>query len=240
MSLDIVVFALVAAFLVHRLRSVLGTRHGEERQRPNPFASADNPDAVDETSSNMTSKAHEDDLDLIEQAVQEPAKKLDIQQVVNDGLIENDEKLTKALAEITAADASFDVYHFASGARDVFDIVLQSYAEGDLDTLESLLSQNLYQDFEKAVRDREKKGHSLELAINDIEAMKILEARLAGTMVYITVDYDVRQKQVLRDAKGEILKGKGTRANKIHDVWTFARDVRSVDPSWMLIETRAA
>jgi len=239
-SLDIVVFALVAAFLVHRLRSVLGTRHGEERQRPNPFASADNPDAADETSSNVTSKAHEDDLDLIDHAVQEPAKKLDIQQVVNDGLIENDEKLTKALAEITAADAGFDVYHFASGARDVFDIVLQSYAEGDLDTLESLLSQNLYQDFEKAVRDREKKGQSLELAINDIEAMKILEARLAGTMVYITVDYDVRQKQILRDAKGEILKGKGTRATKTHDVWTFARDTRSVDPSWMLIETRAA
>src|SRR4051812_8674013 len=36
--IDIVLFAMVAAFLFLRLRSVLGRRTGQERPRPNPFA----------------------------------------------------------------------------------------------------------------------------------------------------------------------------------------------------------
>src|SRR5260221_6828381 len=35
--IDVVLFAMVAAFLFLRLRSVLGRRTGQERQRPNPF-----------------------------------------------------------------------------------------------------------------------------------------------------------------------------------------------------------
>ena len=35
--IDILIFAMIAAFLVYRLRGVLGRRHGEERQRPNPY-----------------------------------------------------------------------------------------------------------------------------------------------------------------------------------------------------------
>lgn len=38
---EILLFAMVAAFLVFRLRSVLGRRTGEERRRPNPFATPD-------------------------------------------------------------------------------------------------------------------------------------------------------------------------------------------------------
>ena len=238
MSLDIVLFALVAAFLVHRLRSVLGTRHGEERPRHNPFSSAA-PDKLDENKNNVIDLPFEEEEDLID-AVKQLAEALDVEKIVDDGLIEEDDKLKASLTEIAAADASFDVYHFAEGARVVFGVVLDAYADGDLDVLEGLLSPNLYKDFEGSIREREKQGHVLEMAMNDIQAMKILEARLAGTMVYITVNYDVKQKQILRDAKGDVVKGNSTRAKTIHDVWTFARDVRSTEPAWMLIETRAA
>ena len=39
MSADILLYALVAAGLVFWLRNILGTRHGDERQRSNPFSS---------------------------------------------------------------------------------------------------------------------------------------------------------------------------------------------------------
>src|SRR5262245_20930960 len=35
---DLIVYAIVAAGLVIWLRNILGTRHGDERERPNPFA----------------------------------------------------------------------------------------------------------------------------------------------------------------------------------------------------------
>ncbi|HRC27077.1 MAG TPA: hypothetical protein PKX87_06575, partial [Alphaproteobacteria bacterium] len=37
-SIDLILYAAIAVGLVFWLRSVLGTRHGDERQRPNPFA----------------------------------------------------------------------------------------------------------------------------------------------------------------------------------------------------------
>jgi len=49
---EIVIFAMVAVFLVYRLRSVLGRRNGEERQRPNPFAPPPPPAGEEKHASN--------------------------------------------------------------------------------------------------------------------------------------------------------------------------------------------
>ncbi|MBU0858877.1 MAG: Tim44 domain-containing protein, partial [Alphaproteobacteria bacterium] len=37
MAIDLVIYAVIAAGLVFWLRSILGTRTGDERERPNPF-----------------------------------------------------------------------------------------------------------------------------------------------------------------------------------------------------------
>ncbi|MBL1146673.1 MAG: Tim44 domain-containing protein [Pseudomonadota bacterium] len=240
MTLDIVLFALVAAFLVHRLRSLLGTRHGDERQRPNPFASSSQAHTEEEREKSYEFRAEEDEMQQPSEPVQEQTPPLDTASIIADGLIAKDEELLASLTEIASADASFDVYHFAEGAQYAFDVILDAYADGDLETLEPLLSQKLFEDFETAIRKREKDGLSIELAVKDIKSMQIVAARLAGTMAYITVDYAVEEKQILRDAKGKEVKGKtDAKVKKMHDVWTFARDIRSVDPAWMLIETRA-
>lgn len=239
MTLDIVLFALVAAFLVHRLRSLLGTRHGDERQRPNPFASSAKARTEEEQKNGYEFRTEDEEGQQMPDAV-EKAPPLDTASIIADGLIAKDEKLLATLTEITSADASFDIYHFAEGAEYAFDVILEAYADGDLETLERLLSQKLFEDFETAIRKREKEGLSIELAVKDIKSMQIIDARLAGTMVYVTVDYEVEEKQILRDAKGKEVKGKSAaKIQKMHDVWTFARDIRSVDPAWMLIETRA-
>jgi len=239
-TIDIVLFALVAAFLVHRLRSILGTRHGDERQRPNPFASSSKTKPEEEREAGYEFHTTEEESHQMPDPVKEKAQPLDTASILADGLIAKDDKLVAALTEIVAADASFDVYNFAEGAKYAFDVILDAYAEGDLETLERLLSQKLFEDFETAIRKREKEGLSIELAVKDIKSMQIIDARQAGTMVYITVDYEVDEKQILRDAKGKEVKGKSAaKKQKMHDVWTFARDIRSVDPAWMLIETRA-
>ena len=42
--LDIILFAMLAAFLIYRLGSVLGKRTGNEQKRPDIFGAGDNPD----------------------------------------------------------------------------------------------------------------------------------------------------------------------------------------------------
>ena len=241
MSIDIVLFALVAAFLVHRLRSILGEKHGDERERPNPFSPISEEDnikelAVDDSQTMSLDTAMNSNMHEVEHNVE----KLDIEQVLKDGLVKSDEKLEQSLLEIAAADASFDVYNFATGAKMAFELIVEAYAKGDLDSLKPLLSQKLYDDFEKNILQRESKGIELELELHEIKSMQIIDAKLAGTMIYITVDFDVEETIVTKNEKGEIVKSKSKHHKEMHDIWTFARDVRSTDPTWLLIETRAA
>ncbi len=239
MSIDIVLFALVAAFIVHRLRSVLGTRNGNEKQRPNPFSST----PKDEEKNNvleLNAQSSEVTIDPQELAdiVKEKISELNIKQVIDDGLIKKDEELESALIEIKQEYPEFDLHNFADGAKMAFEIILEAFAEGNMETLEPLLSQKLYEDFKKDILNREDKGLTIDMELHEIKSMQIIDACLAGTMVYITVDFDVEETLVTKKADGSIIKSKSKEHKEMHDIWTFAHDIRNVDPTWMLIETR--
>ncbi|MBI3441271.1 MAG: Tim44 domain-containing protein [Proteobacteria bacterium] len=219
MHLDILIFALVAAFLVSRLRAVLGTRHGDERPRQNPFA-------VDEVPAPLKPPVKPAPL-------QKPAQLID-------STANKDGRIDTGLDEISAADHSFDVSSFIEGAKAAFTMVVTAYSKGKRDELKPLLSPKLYADFDAGITAREAAGHTAQTDIHRIKNARIIEAHLGGTMCYITVDYDVEQTAVTRDKTGAVIEGNPDRISAVQDIWTFTRDTRSVDPNWILIETRAA
>lgn len=227
MYLDILIFAAIAAFLIYRLNAVLGTRHGGERERPNPFAAAaPKPGVVDVEPQKVVpfAKARAP-LAGFEALVDAEANK--------DGRIET------GLSEIAAADAQFDVQGFMNGARAAFEMVVSAYSHGETETLKSLLSPKLFQGFEAGIKARQAAGHTVETKIHRIARSQIIEAHLGGTMAYVTVDFDVEETTVTRDSAGNIVEGSPERIFSVEDIWTFTRDTRSADPNWILIETRA-
>ncbi len=229
--MDILIFAVIAAFLVYRLNSVLGTRHGSERQRPNPFAQGEPlpPQAVKAAVRKVTPVA----------APRPVVQPQSFDQLVDlsantDGRIEN------GLGEIAAADSSFEVNSFMQGARYAFEIIVTAYNRGDADTLKPLLSPKLYGDFVAGIRAREAAGHTSEVIIHRIKSARITEAHLGGTMAYVTVSFEVEETAVTRDAAGQVVSGNPDHILTLLDVWTLTRDTRHHDPNWILIETRTA
>ena len=227
---DVLLIAGIAAFLVYRLYSVLGTRHGEERERQNPFAQ----DGTKKTTAQDLTAAP---LTPSSQQTVVPLAGMD--QLV-DGTANQDGRIAEGLNDIASEDRSFQIGSFMQGARAAFEMVVMAYSRGDLDTLRGLLSPKLFSDFEAGVKAREAAGHSNELTIHRMKAARIVEAHLGGTMAYVTVDFDVEETSVTRDSSGNIVDGDPDKIFSVEDVWTFTRDVRSPDPNWILIETRAA
>jgi predicted lipid-binding transport protein (Tim44 family) len=225
--IDILIFALIAGFLIYRLNSVLGTRHGGERPRQNPFAAGEAKVKAQilPVTPVPTSRVSEP-LAGLEQAMDAKA---------NEG-----GKIETGLAEIAAVDAQFEVASFMQGARQAFEMIVKAYSRGDLGALKPLLSPKLYEDFASGVRAREAAGHTSSIDIHRIRAARIIEAHLGGVMAYITVDYDVEETVVTRDRSGAVVAGNPDRVFSVEDIWTFTRDTRSSDPNWILIETRAA
>ncbi len=230
MAIDIIVFALIAGFLIYRLNNVLGTRHGDERQRPNPFGERQEnkpPLAADANGSIIDAEAVPlVSAPLIFDGVVDPAR-------------DADGRIRQGLQDIADVDRYFDLPSFIGGARYAFEMIVTAYAKGDRDTLRPLLSPKLFRDFEAGIVAREQKNHTSEITIHRIKRAQVIEAHLGGTMAYVTVDFDVEETTVTRDAEGRIIDGDPERIFSVEDIWTFTRDTRSSDPNWLLIETRA-
>ena len=106
-TLDIILFAMIAAFLVLRLRSVLGKKTGHQRPPidENPNGSKD-----------ATPKS-EKAVDLNNVSNREKDVNFDQTQ---------DPILSSALNEIKAADNSFDPNEFLVGARSAFEMIVKA------------------------------------------------------------------------------------------------------------------
>nr|WP_148219342.1 Tim44/TimA family putative adaptor protein [Azospirillum sp. B510] len=223
MFIEIVIFAMIAAFLVYRLRSVLGRRTGEERQRPNPFSAA--PGA-----------AKPDNVVSLPQRNQPRPDAAPGQDVMA-----SDEPLSLAASidQIRAADPTFDEKHFLDGAKAAFAMIVDAFARGDTATLRPLLADDVYDGFARVIRDRQAAGEQHETRIEQVREAEVVEAKLdAGRTARVTVRLVSDQVNVVRDRNGAVVDGDPKALVENTDVWTFARDLRSRDPNWALVEVR--
>ncbi len=228
MSADLIVYALVAAGLVFWLRSILGTRHGEERQRDNPLLREKTDGAGDSAAVSLDGER--------EMTAEERVRKL---AEIKEGKVTIENKNAEAgLVDIARADREFDVNFFMTGAQDAFVIIVESFAAGDRETLKELLGSSVYNAFEGAITAREGRNEKQETQIRAIRKAEAIEARVSGRTVYVTIRFTAEETSVTRDISGEIVEGNPERVTAMKDIWTFSRDLKSRDPRWVVMETR--
>lgn len=233
MSAEILVYAVVAAGLVFWLRSILGTRHGDERQRPNPFTAP--PPSRDGQKPALGGLEPIDGMavPLSGDAVAGPLT------LPRDGKVTlGNPALEATLLNIVRLDRDFNLAHFASGAQDAFVMIVEAFASNDRDLLKSLLSPDLYAAFDGAMTARETAGQTMATEIHAIRKTEIADVKLQDKMALITLRFVADETSVIREADGTVASGHPDRVSETIDIWTFGRDVRSKDPTWFLIATR--
>jgi predicted lipid-binding transport protein (Tim44 family) len=220
-TIEIVILAMVAAFLGLRLYSVLGKRTGHEQEHTprsiEPRANERRP--LDDA------KPHIPDI------VPAPAG---TPEMVYDSSAE------AGMREILAADRNFDVGRFVEGARAAYGMVLEAFWKGDKEELRLLCDDDVYESFVEVIDAREKRGEVLENQLVRIDNARISEAEYRRPVASITVQFDADIASVVRDKKGELIGGSLSDAAETHDVWTFSRDLSSANPNWLLDETDEA
>lgn len=215
--IDILIFAMIAAFLVFRLRSVLGKRTGNERPPHDPYSSDKAPGAANDAGEgdkvvSLPDRSKRDDI---------PA----------------DAPAAEGLRAIREADPGFSVEEFQGGARAAFEMIVASYAAGDRETLRPLLSDEVFKNFEDAIKAREAEGHVMEATLVGIREAEISEAYTEGRVAFVTIRFVSEQIEVVRDGEGNVVSGDPSRVTTVTDIWTFARNTRSRNPNWTLVAT---
>jgi len=217
--LDIVLVAMVAGFIFLRLRSVLGRRTGHERQRPDPFHARE---SAEDNVVNMPERDGRGEDDRSREAEAE--------------LWAEDSPIGAGLTQIKIADHRFEPGGFVEGARAAYDMIVTSFAKGDRETLKQMLSDEVYENFETAIAERESQQQRMETTITAIKNADIVDARMNGRNAEITVKFVSDMISVLRDQSGDNVGGQ-PHEREVTDIWSFARDTRARDPNWTLIAT---
>jgi predicted lipid-binding transport protein (Tim44 family) len=212
---DLILFAMIAAFLVLRLRSVLGRRQGFERPPQEQRAQADALRPVPRAVPDAVPAA--------------PAR----------GVPDARTPAGEGLARIRQRDPSFDPSAFLGGAEGAFRMIVEAFANGDRDTLRNLLSTDTYGGFEQAISTREAAGERQRTEIRTIQDMAIEAADLRGTLAEVTVRIVSDQINITTGPDGQVTAGHDG-VTEIVDLWTFQRDLQTQDPTWKLVGTGAA
>ena len=227
-------FLIVAALIFLNLRSVLGKRTGSEKPPFDPYTR--DPRSVD------TRSQPADDGKVItlprRDQQQAPMETSNRYQVIDD-FVPARTDLNDKLRRVYDVDPTFEPRQFVDGAKVAYEMIVQGFAEGDRKSLKALLSNEVYQGFDQAISAREKAGQKVKSTFIGIEKAEITDARLDGSEVTITMRIVSQLISATYDASGEVVEGNADAVAEVIDSWSFARDTRSRDPNWKLVQTQS-
>ena len=229
-----IIFLALAVFIFLRLRSVLGQRTGRERPPYDPYSARD---------AAVRSPAT-DKVVTLPQRPAEPASTRPVEVTPPSadrwkGVADSGSSTASGLDAIVAADPSFDVKHFITGARAAYDMIVTAFAEGDRRQLRNLLSREVYDGFDAAITEREGRGETAETRFVSIDGSTIASAELRARTAQITIRFVSKLISATRERSGNVIEGNAEKVTDVTDVWTFARDISSRDPNWKVVATEA-
>ena len=217
----------VAIFVLFRLRSVLGTRTGNERT---PLQRQATP-----------KPANDEKVVPIRAAIPMPDSDAERRALKVDSEIEllshGDSAVAAGLKAIAEADQNFSPKAFLEGAKQAYEMIVTGFATGDRKTLKMLLEKDVYDGFEKAIIEREAAGRKIDFTFVGLPKIEISEAEADKRDARIAVKFTAEVVQATKDKDGTLIDGNGSDVQTIADEWTFARSPKSRDPNWKLVAT---
>jgi predicted lipid-binding transport protein (Tim44 family) len=224
-----IIFLALAVFIFLRLRSVLGQRTGRERPPYDPYSARDTIRPANDKVVALPGRAPDTAQKASESA--EPAADR------WKGIAEPGSALATGLDAVAREDRSFDPKHFLTGGRAAYEMIVTAYAAGDRRQLRNLLSREVSEGFETAIREREQRGETVETRFVSIDGADLIGAEVRGKTAQVTVRFQSQLVSVTRDRAGAVIDGNPDKVTDVTDVWTFARDATSRDPNWKLVAT---
>jgi predicted lipid-binding transport protein (Tim44 family) len=181
LSIELIILAAIAVFVISRLYAVLGTKTGTEQpaRRYNKETVARRPEPQEDEAAPGDS----DERPRIRAAFTGPA--------------------ASGMEAIAAVDAQFNPEDFTKGARKAYELIVNAYADGDRDALRSLVDDDVFEAYSQAINEREKAGAE-PMRLVRLRSARIVDASLdASKMARVGVSFEseLSDGDALRSAK---------------------------------------
>ena len=240
-SFDIttLIFLALAVFVIWRLRSVLGQKTGNEQPPFDPFSRREPPPANRPANGNGNVSEGDNVVRLPGAQAERPTTVAAPTAERWQGIAEPGTRIAEGLDTIKKAEPSFDAGGFLEGAKSAYEMIVTAFAQGDRRTLKDLLAREVYDGFERAIVDREKRGEKVETTFVSIDRAEIAGVEVRGSSAQDVLRFLSKLITATRDATGKVVDGSPDTVVDVTDVWTFSRTLGSRDPNWLLVATEA-
>ena len=128
---------------------------------------------------------------------------------------------------------------FLKGARIAYETIITDFSDNDnkITTSKPLLNENIYNQFNEALKERNSRGHFAEITFIGINSADIKEHKKIDNILNVTVDFIAEVITCIKDKNQKIISGDPKKIKKIYDTWVFSRDTTSNNPNWQLVDT---
>tara|TARA_B100001057_G_scaffold313870_1_gene313995 strand:- start:141 stop:818 length:678 start_codon:yes stop_codon:yes gene_type:complete len=212
---DILILAMIAVFILNRLRNVLGKKTGNE----------------EDIAQNLNVKTNLKET--------KPDRELNLKMNKDSNKsfynLHEDRDINKALNAIKKIETSFELENFVVKAKKAFEYILNAYSENNLKNLKILLDQKIYHSYQKDIEKRIKKNEKFEITIINIKEPIVKYAKVVDKNAQITLEYESEQIHLLKNSKGDIIEGDSNQILNISEQWTFSRELKLRNPNWKLL-----
>lgn len=209
---ELILLAMIAAFIGLRLRSVLGRKIGHQ-----------GPPKAD---SRPVTKP---DQDIIEGEVVDAEEHTALRNLPV--------AVRQTVEKFREKDPGFSVPQFLEGARNAYGMILEAFWEGDAGAIEPFVSGDVLADLKGAIEAREEEKLTVENRLLEIHEAEIVNASLKGSIAEADIRFESEIISVTRNEKGDLVEGDLSDSQSVTDIWTFERDLASDDPNWTLTGT---
>ncbi len=231
------VFLALAVFVAWKLRSVLGQKTGGEKPPTDPFSRRETPPLRPDQASPAEPKR--------DNVVRLPGVANDVAAAAAPAdrwkdIAPPDSPIIAGIEAIIRLEPGFDPRGFVEGAKSAYETIVTAFARSDRKTLKGLLAKEVYDGFEQAITEREKRGEKAESSFVSIDKAEMAGVDVKAKTAQVTIAFVSQLISVTRDAQGVVVDGSAEAVSEVSDVWTFSRQLGSRDPNWLLVATESA
>ena len=128
---------------------------------------------------------------------------------------------------------------FLKGAKIAYETIITDFSDNDNKLIASkpLLSKEIYDEFNKALKERDDRGHYADITFIGIKSANIKEHKKIDKALQVTVNFVSEIITCIRDKEKKIISGSPDKIKTIYDTWTFSRNMGSKNPNWLLVNT---
>ena len=126
---------------------------------------------------------------------------------------------------------------FLKGAKIAYETIITDFSDNDnkITSSRTLLNNEIFNQFNKALKERNERGHEAEITFIGVNSAIIKEHKKVGNLLNVTVDFIAEVITCIRDKEKKIVSGDPEKIKKIYDTWVFSRDTTSANPNWQLV-----